>query len=54
MSDDYAGWKAAWSAYLTAVLTDNGINWPNEQVAQAERQKAALLRQKMTAQGITI
>jgi hypothetical protein len=54
VADDYTGFKTAFSAFVTALLTDQGINYPNEETAQANKQWVALLRQKMTAQGITL
>jgi hypothetical protein len=54
MADDYTGWRTGWAAFDAALLTDQGINYPNEQIAQAFRQFVALLKQKMALQGITI
>ena len=54
MADDYAGLKAAISAFLTDVPLDKGIMYENEQVAQVVRQLTLLFRAKCTAQGITV
>jgi len=54
MADDYAGLKAAISAFLTAIPTDNAIVGNQEANARLLRQLTELFRAKCTAQGITV
>jgi hypothetical protein len=54
VADDYAGLKAAISAFLTAVPLDKGIVHTRERDAEMLRQLTALFRAKCSDQGITV
>lgn len=54
MADDYAGLKAAISAFLTDLPADKGILYQNEAHRALLEQLTALFRAKCADQGITV